>query len=243
MTNQGVVYQKYFQWQKAKELHVEAVEGLTRARGPTDDDTLSAIENLAMTNLEIGGDSLRDARDAMEKVVEQRCKKLGKENGYTLWSKLCLARIKSHLGLEKEAETDMRAGIEIAAGDYGKDHFAVLLGNTHLARVLVRQQRYAEAEEILLDVMELSRYKAGAREEGDHPDRLMAMWYTVECYQLQGKFAGAIQLCEEILESLRILGGGQHPLAMQAKERLYELREQALALPIPPLSQSRNPGI
>lgn len=243
MTNLGVVYQKYFRWQKAKEIHIEAVEGLTRARGPTDDDTLSAKESLAMTNLEIGGDSLQDARDAMDKVVEQRCKELGKEHGLTLWSKLCLARIKSGLGLHKEAEVDMRAGLEIAAANFGDDHYGVLLGRTHLARVLVRQKLYPEAEEILLEIMELRRYKAGAREEGDHPDRLMAMWYTVDCYQLQGKVEGAIQLCTEILGSLQqMLGGELHPLAMQAKERLSELREQAPALPVPPSSQSLNPG-
>ena len=244
MANLGVVYQKYFRWPKAKEIHIEAVEGLTRARGLTDDDTLSAIESLAMTNLEIGGDSLQDARDAMEKVVEQRCKDLGKENGYTLWSKLCLARIKSGLGLNEEAEIDMRAGIEIAAGNYGDDHFGVLLARTHLARVLVRQKRYPEAEEILLDIMDLGKYKAGAREEGDHPDRLMAIWYTVECYQLQGKVEGAIQLCTEIVDSLQKMPkGGQHPLAMQAKEKRSELREQAPALPVPPSSQSLPPGI
>ena len=239
MVHLGVAHQKYFRWQKAKEIQTEAVAGLTRVRGPTDDETLWAKTDLALTNLEIGGASLQDARDAMEKVVEQRCKELGKEHNYTLWSKLSLARIKSGMGLYEEAEMDMRAGIEIAAANLGDGHGGVLLGRTHLARVLVRQKRYPEAEEILLDVMELRRYKDGAREEGDHPDRLMAMWYTVDCYQLQGKVEGAMKLCTEIVGSLRQMPKGeQHPLAIQAKEKLSELREQAPALPVPPLPPS-----
>lgn len=244
MANLGVVYQKYFQWQKAKEIHVEAVEGLTRALGPTDDNTLWAKENLAMTNLEIGGDSLQDARDAMDKILEQRCKELGKEHSLTLWSTLCLARIKSGLGLHIEAETDLRAGLEIAAANLGDDNYGVILGRTHLARALVQQKLYPEAEEILLDVMELRRYEAGAREEGDHPDRLMVMWYTVDCYQLQGKVEGAIQLCTGILGSLQQMPNGEnHPLALQVKKKLSELREQAPALPVPPSSQSLNPAV
>ena len=185
---------------------------------------------------------MHDARNLINEVVEQRCKKSGNENGYTLFSKLCLARIKSGLGLEVEAETDMRALIDIGTAYYGDKHFGVLLGRAQLGKVLVRQRRYSEAEKVLEDVTKPSRYEASAREGGEHPDRLFAIWYTVECYQLQGKIQGAIELCTTILQGLRTLGGEQHPLARLVEKRLLELREQPLAPPEPPPYQSSIPG-
>lgn len=243
MTNLEVVHQMYFQWRLVKELHIEAVKGLTKALGRTNNDTLTTMKNFAMTNLKIGDDSLHDVRDTINEVMEQRSKKLGKDNGQTLWFKLCLARVKSALSSEKEVEIDMRALIEIATGNYGANHFAILYGRTRLTSVLVRQQRYSEAEEILLDVIEPSRYKAGARKEGDHLDRLLAMWKTMECYHLQGKVEEATELCTEVLDSLRRMGGEKHALATMAKEKLSELGEQPLALPAPPPYSSSNPGV
>lgn len=98
------------------------------------------------------------------------------------------------------------------------------MGWTHLAQVLVQQGRYVEAEEIFLDVIDRSKYKAGAREEGEHPDQIMAMWYAAECYRLQGKYGEARRICDDISKSLASIGGGLHPFAQRLEAKQEELR-------------------
>ena len=223
----GGVYQKYYRFREAKELHIEAYRGLEKALGPLDEATVAAKENIAMTNLELGGSNLVLARESMSEIVALRREKLGKEHGWTLWAICGLARIKSALGETDEAEKDLRAGLEIGARNYGENHLAILAGRTHLANVLVRQGRYAAAEEIYLDVMERSKYKDGAREEGEHPDRFIAMWCAVQCYKLLGKFDEALKLCDEITERLATIGGGKHPFAGKLKTMQDDLRRLA----------------
>jgi hypothetical protein len=65
----------------------------------------------------------------------------------------------------------------------------------HLARVFVRQGRYYEAEEIFINVVQPQHYKSAARDDGEHPDRILALWYLLNCYQLQGKIEHAIRTC------------------------------------------------
>ena len=225
----GGVHQKYFRYHEAKELHTKAHNGLEKALGPLDEATVFAKENLAMANLELGGEYLVTARKSMSEIVALRREKLGKEHGWTLWAICGFARIMSALGEFDEAEKDLRGGLEIATRNFGENHLALLAGRTHLANMLVRQGRYTEAEEIYLDVMERSKYKDGAREEGEHPDRFSAMWCTVQCYKHQEKFDEALELCGEIAERLDAIGGGRHPLAGKAKHMEDELRRLARA--------------
>ena len=226
LTNLGCVNERYFRYQKAQDIYTTAVDGLTKTLGPTDDDTLCAKEGLAMASLEVGGDSLYRAYATMLEVVTQRTEKVGPENGYTLWSTLLLARVKTALGRRLEAEQDMRHAIGIATTNYGARHFAVLAARTHLANTLIQDERYSDAEAILDDVMDPAGYKTGAREEGDHPDRLFAVWYAVECYTQQGKFEEGMRRCDEIADTLQAFGGGEHPFAEKARGRKKELMEK-----------------
>ena len=221
----GVAHQKYFRFETAKDLHGQAFVGLTKVLGPTHEDTIAAKDNLAMAHLELGGYSLFSARKLMMEVVEYRNKSLGREHPVTLWSKCNLARIKSALGQTVEAEHDIRAGLPIAIHILGETHLGVLMGWTHLAQVLVRQHRYLDAEEIFRRVIERSKYRFGAREEGEHPDHIMARWYASECYKLQGKYKQALELCDEISKSLSSIGGRQHPFAMRLANKQDELRQ------------------
>ena len=222
--NLGTVHGQYFRYEKARDLHAKAYAGLEEALGPTHEDTLSVMEGLAMVKLELGGDNLHSAREMLTKVRDERRHKLGKENPYTLWSICNLARVKSALGHTIEAEIEIRSALLIAIRNLGENHLGVLMGWTHLAQVLVQQGRYKEAEEIFLDVIDRSKYKAGAREEGEHPDQIMAMWYAAECYRLQGKYGEARRICEDISKSLASIGGGLHPFAQRLQAKQEELR-------------------
>lgn len=220
--NLGRVHYRYFRFDVARDLHAKAIDGMTKVLGPTHMDTLNAIDNLAMTYLELGGEYLEAAHEMMQQVLEQRKKKLGKEQPYTLLAICNLARIKSALGDMDEAERLMRATLPIAERNLGENHFGTLSGRVHLAQVLVRQERYGEAEDIFTDVIQRQRYKSAAR-DGEHPDRIIAMWYLLQCYQAQGKFGDAIRMCDEISDGLSTIGGHGHPFAKRLLDRRNEL--------------------
>ena len=224
MDNLGVITRRYFRYNESKELHAQAFAGLTESLGPTHQCTLLAKENLAMTYLEMGENFLHLARKLELEVLEQRRNRMGKENPYTLWTICNLARINSALGRIDEAEREMRAALAIATRNLGENHFGTLMGKTHLAQILVRKKQYHEAEEIFRDVIQGSRYEAGTREEGVHPDHILAMWYAVQLYQLRGNFDEAMRLLEMALDSLSIIGGTSHPIAKTMQDKMEDLR-------------------
>jgi len=225
--NLGRVMWRYFRYDEAKDLHSKAVAGMKKVLGPTHLNTLTAMESLAMTYLDIGGELLSPAHELMMQVLEQRKKKLGKEQPYTLLAICNLARVKSALNHMAEAEELMRAALPIAERNLGENHFGTLAGRVHLAQVLVRQKRYSEAEDIFTNVIQRQRYASGARDDGEHPDRILAMYYLLQCYQLQGKIEDAIRICDELSEGVRTIGGQGlgtvHPFAKRLQDKRNEL--------------------
>lgn len=157
LDNLGVVNHRCFRYIESQELHAQAIAGLTNTLASTHQNTLMAKENLAMAYLEVGGEFLHSARKLELGVLEQRRKKMGKENPYSLWAICNLARINSALGRTDEVEREMRATLPIANRNLGENHFGKLSGKTHIALILVRLQRYEEAEEIFKDVIQRSR--------------------------------------------------------------------------------------
>ena len=84
MTTLDEFEHNYFRRQRARKIHMEAVESLTKALGPTHEETLTAKVRLAATDLELRGDDLLKAREIMSAAMEQRCKKMGKYSGFAL---------------------------------------------------------------------------------------------------------------------------------------------------------------
>ncbi|KAL8712639.1 MAG: hypothetical protein Q9220_003170 [cf. Caloplaca sp. 1 TL-2023] len=121
----------------------------------------------------------------------------------------------------------MRATLPIAKRNLGEDHFGTLMGMTHLAQVLVRQRRYPEAERMLTEVTEQSRYASAARDDGEHPDRILALWYLVLCYEAHGKIVEAIAVCLELARAVATIGGEGlgllHPFAKRLESKVEEL--------------------
>lgn len=231
--NLGRLMWRYFRYDEARDLHLKAIDGMKRVLGPTDHRTLTAMEGLAITYLEMGGDLLKTAHELMIDVLNHREKKLGKEQPYTLLATCNLARIKSALGQNNEAEKLMRHALPIAQRNLGKDHFGTLAGEVYFAQVLARQQRFGEAEDMLVHVVERQRYVSAARDDGEHPDRIMALWYLLQCYQLQAKFGDAIRICDVLEKSVSTIGGQGlgllHPFAKRLSDKRKELEAACTA--------------
>ena len=169
MDNLGRAHGSHWRIEKAKELHSEAVAGMCKNKklGPTHLDTLSAMDNLAMTYMAYGGDAqsseLNEAYQLSREVFKTREAKLGKEHPYTLWAIANLARVKSAQGKLVEAEIDLRNGFSIAERNLGATHIGTLFGKLHLGDVLLKQQRFADAERLLREVADGHRNMSVAR--------------------------------------------------------------------------------
>ncbi|PVH78575.1 hypothetical protein DL98DRAFT_634265 [Cadophora sp. DSE1049] len=182
------------------------------------------MEDLAMFYMDCGEEFLEAAHQMMTEVLHQRKTRLGKEQPFTLLAICNLARVKSALGRHIEAEQLFLNAIPIAERSLGENHFGTLAGKTHFAVVLVRQKRYTEAEEVFEKVVEKQRYASAAREDGDHPDRIFALWHLVECYELHGKFDEALLTVAELERVTETIGGSGlgklHPIRQKmAKKR------------------------
>ena len=230
MENVGRAHTRYFRFEEARELFEKAVEGMKKVLGPTHLDTLGALDSLAMTYLELGGKWLGSGRKIMEQVLEQRKEKLGREHPYTLLAVCNLGRIRSVMGESHEAEQMMWPALRIAERNLGQNHFGTLAGKAHLARVIVRAGRFAEAESMYMEIIKSERYQAGAR-DGEHPDRILAMWALLHCYQIQGKVDQALPLLDEMVEALGTLGGQAHPFANRLSDKRKELLDDTPVSP------------
>ena len=230
--NLGRLKWMYLQYSDARERHTKAVEGMTKLKemGPLHEKTLVAKENLAMACLSFEGTILVDkpsALDLMTEVLHERRERLGKEHPWTLYAILNLARVKSGLGYHQEAEGSIRTALPIARRNLGDNHFGTLAATTHLAQILVRQSRFDEAEDMFTDVVQRQRYEASARDDGEHPDRIGALWFLTRCYQAHGKIDDALRVCKELVEAVSTIGGQGlgllHPFAKKLRQRCEEL--------------------
>ena len=226
--NLGRGYASLWQLVQARVLLKRAVTGMTHNvyLGPTHLDTLFAMEDLAVSYVEDNeGDrestlfELEEAHQLMTQVLERREQKLGKEHPLTLYGRLNLARVKATMGRLDEAEVDIRASILTAEGILDSQHLGILCAKLHLGKILLRCERYTQAEKMLLKVAESHRVQTG-----EHPDRCKALEVLAICYKTQGRYPEAIKRSEEAIHGLKVLKGDGHPYM----ERLQSQREELI---------------
>jgi tetratricopeptide (TPR) repeat protein len=230
INNLARVFLRYMEWEKANEFHQRAWEGMKNRLGDSHVDTLICLEDLAMCRLRLGEQYLLDCHNKMMFVLEKRKEMLGKEHPYTLLAICNLGRVKSAMGHHSEAATIMKEAAAIAERNLGEDHFGVLAGKTHYAQVLVHLGRFSEAEEIFFAVVDKPQYRKATDEDGEHPDRLVALWYLVGCLEKQGKLQGALEICQGLVESLQEIGGNSlglnHKFAAMVEEEIVKIKEK-----------------
>lgn len=222
----GDVMSRYFDFEKSKHLHLKAWNGMKETLGPAHTDTLTAMDHVAQAYLRLGGDLLELGHEMAEQVVAERINQSGREHPHTLLAKLTLARIKAAQNKTDESEAMIRQNIPIAERNLGENHLGTMLGRFYLAQVIARQNRYEEAENILIGIVEKKRYKASVREDGEHTDRIQAMWLLLNCYQEQGKIDDAIRIGDELAEGVQAIGGeGLGPQHVFAKPLANKRRD------------------
>ena len=237
LANLGEVHHRYLRFEKAVVFQIQAVEGLTKRLGESHSDTLHVKEMLADTYLEKAvqyrqqilldvatlekhAEDLEHAYSLQLEILTKRRETLGKENNFTLWAVLGMGRIKAALGQLDEAEAEMRVAFEAGERNVGERHLGVLVGKTQLARVVAAQPgRSAEAEAMFQDVIDKNAYNKGARDEGEHPDHLTAVWYYAGTCEQSGKLRKALDLLVGISGGLNSIGAQRHPFWQMVGEK------------------------
>jgi tetratricopeptide (TPR) repeat protein len=236
--NVARLHYRYMEYEKATELHQVVWEGMKRRLAETHLETLTSLEDLAMSYLrhyaepadQVSQEQLFESHERIKFVLEQRKKILGKEQPYTLLASLYLAQLKSALGQHREAERMIREGLPIAERNLGEEHTAVLAAKASCARLFIHIGRCDDAEEILRALIRKPKYREMSDEDGDHPDRIAALWFLTECLEKQGRFPEALEMAKEVVDAMQKIGGqglgSKHKFAVRAQGKIVELRRR-----------------
>ncbi|UNI16617.1 hypothetical protein JDV02_003040 [Purpureocillium takamizusanense] len=225
--NLAKVRVRYFDMEEAVRLQELAYKGMKRILGPMHKKTLEAQDDLAGIYGFVGEQRLPLALRMSEEVVEIRVRELGREHPETLKSKLTLAKIKTAMNQFDDAEEIFREGLPAAKRNLGETHLGTLAARTWHGHLYWRQGLYAEAATIWEDVIQKHNYEQSKRADGEHVDRVQAMWFLVHCYEDQGRIDDAIKICEEVIQLTRSFGGEglgqQHKFWRHVREKSEEL--------------------
>ncbi len=219
MEQLGITMRICFHFEDARQYQEKAVEGMKSCLGEKNMRTIISMEELAITYKDLGTmllttdtklakQYLETAHAHANFVVEQRKEQLGDMQPHTWIAQGTLGRIKAAMGEVDEAEQIFSSTLPVAARHLGDDHLGVLSHKTHHAKILIQQNRYHEAETLLVDVSRPTRYKTAAS-TGDHSDRWDALWTLVDCYLQQGKIDRGLATCNELLSAVGAIRQGK----------------------------------
>lgn len=215
----GITLRSCYHFEDAREYQEKAVAGLKMYLGERDIRTLISMGDLAITYKELSqatrdssqrrkylDTAYRDAVFAFEQLAEQ----LGNKHPQTWIAQGAVSRIKAGMGRINEAEETFRSVLQVAARHLGDDHLGVLIHKHHHSRILIQQQRYYEAETLLLEISDRDKYRTTTGME-DSLDRWDALWSLIECYQKLGEFERSVETCDQLLGAMRAVQPAMDP--------------------------------
>lgn len=210
----------------ARQLLLAAIAGFRKMYGDDNDRTLSAYENLGHLAVLVGERTeLEGAKATMQRVLDIRSAKLGKEHGLTLLALGTLALVKKGLGEFSEAEALMLQTVAIGERNFGVDQWRCLAARYHLARIWVAQGRLAEAESQLVDVAE--RQKRNLQGRGpNHPDRIATLVELAAVYNALEKAEDCERTTSEALRALDTFSTEEHSFATRFRADAERWRQQ-----------------
>lgn len=243
MEHLGITLWYCFRFEEAIEYQEKAVSGLKELLGENDLRTLVAMESLARTyrdrgteiletDEQLGRHFLEMAQRNMVFVLEQRTKQLGDKQPYTWLAQLHLGAIKGAIGELEEGERLIGSLIPMAVDHLGVDHLGVMAGKNELARILTKQERFIEAEDILLEISRPDNYRKSSTATGAHPDRCDALWSLLDCYHKQKKVVDGLRTCDELEAVIIAIRRGKKTVGTSDKfwQKIQDKRAQLQAI-------------
>jgi tetratricopeptide (TPR) repeat protein len=223
---------------EARRLYERALEAKTRLLGEEHPDTLSTLQNLAVT-LQAQGD-LPGARRLYERALEAMTRLLGEEHPDTLNTLQNLAGTLYAQGDLPGARRLFERALEARTRLLGDEHPDTLNTLQNLAVTLEAQGDLPGARRLYERALEAMTRLLGE----EHPDTLATLQNLAGTLYAQGDLPGARRLLERALEARTRLLGEEHPdtlatlqnlaLTLQAQgdlpgaRRLYERALEAM---------------
>ncbi|KAJ4309322.1 hypothetical protein N0V84_011561 [Fusarium piperis] len=189
----------------AEKLGGKAVETWTKVLGEEHPNTLTSMNNLALTFWNQG--RWKEAEELQVRVMETRKRVLGEEHLNTLTSMANLASIFSNQGRWKEAEELQAQELEICSKVLGEEHPSTLTSMANLASIFSNQGRWKEAQELQVGVMETRKRVLGE----EHPNTLISMNNLAITWKGQDRTRDALALMRSCVVLRERVLGTDHP--------------------------------
>ena len=198
----------------SEKLLLQAVEFYTFDSGTEHPDTLTAMDNLALTYQHQGRNA--EATRIQEEVLKKRRRILREDHVDTLMIMHYLASTYHQQGKNAEAARIQEEVLEKRKRILGEEHPDTLTIMHFLALTYQAQGRNTEATRIEEEVLEKRRRILGE----EHPDTLMTMHNLASTYQAQGRNAEAGRIQKEVLGKYGKILGENHPSTLMAMNNL-----------------------
>ncbi|KAG8796158.1 hypothetical protein FRC12_003749 [Ceratobasidium sp. 428] len=210
----ALVHGENGQWREAEKLWVRVVEARKLALGERHPDTLTSMNNLAMSYQFLG--RWDEAETQHRQVLEARKQILGERHPNTLTSMHNLAFTYQSQGRWDEAETLHTEVLETKKQVLGKRHPDTLASMNNLALTFEFQGRWNEAAALHLEGLDTCKLVLGER----HPNTLTGMSNLALTYWYQGRWNEAETLQIQVIETMKQVLGERHPNTLTSMSNL-----------------------
>jgi serine/threonine protein kinase/tetratricopeptide (TPR) repeat protein len=165
-------------------------------------------------------DDLTAAQLHLERCYELRQRELGDDDTDTLKARQDLAALYRHQGRLLEAQRLGESTLDTVSGVAGQEHQRTLVSKNNLALTLTAQKRYAEAEQLYLQILAA---------KAPDTSRSATQHNLAVVYHLQGRLAEAESLMSEALLVRRRLLPEDHPALLNSLSflaRIYDSQKR-----------------
>lgn len=199
--------------EQAKGLHQQTWKTRERLLGAEHVNTLNSRQLFYAASFWDGNQvEHREAEKGIGEIISLLKDKLGREHPLTLLSMLYLARVKVELQDFDGAQELFDYGLPIAERNLDEDHMAVLFCRYHIGRMRVRQRRWGEARDELVDVS--ARQRIALQGWGRfHYDRIGSLLELARAHHELGEDDECDAVVKEALEGFERTTSSLHPWA------------------------------
>ncbi|KAF8322934.1 hypothetical protein F5887DRAFT_1086935 [Amanita rubescens] len=210
----SIVFDHIGSWNEKEKVLNVAVNERKVILGSDHPDTLTAMNNLALTYWNQA--RWDEAEKLQVEVMKAQKVKLGSDHPSTLITRNNLALTYQNQGRWDEAEKLQVKVMKAQKVMLGSNHPKTLTNMNNLALTYENQGRWDEAEKLQVEMMKAWKVMLGS----DHPNTLTTMNTLALTYWNQGRWDEAEKLQVEVMKARKVKLGLEHPSTLQAMNNL-----------------------
>jgi serine/threonine protein kinase/Tfp pilus assembly protein PilF len=201
----GQLYQEMGNYDRAEEMHREALATRRKLFGPESPQAAASLNDLGLALM--AENKLPEAEQAHGEALAIRRGLFGNDNADTATSLNDLGGVYRQEGKLREAESMARGAMGIRQKLFGSEHLAVADSLRNLSIILGDESRWTESEAMAREVLAIRRKLLGP----EHPSVASSLDDLAWAVGAQGKLNEAETLERESLAMRQKLLGAEHP--------------------------------